>query len=90
MEYIYRFSDRLQLSLKASTDYFHVGQIPGDLYVAGYNYFIENEFGEIIIDDNTGLPLLGFQPPYTQKISDALTYATWQSFGLHLGVKYAF
>jgi len=89
MEYIHRLSDRLELSLRASTEYFHVGQIPGDLYVAGYNFFITDEFRNIIIDDN-GLPLMGFQPPFTEKISEALTYATWQSFSLHLGVRYAF
>jgi hypothetical protein len=89
MEYIHRFNPRLEFTLMASMDYFHVGQIPGDLFVAGYHYFITNEFNEVLVDEN-GQPLTGWQPPFTERISDALLHATWQSFGLHLGVRYAF
>ena len=36
MEYNMRLSDRLQLALKVDTNLFHVGNIPGKLYVAEY------------------------------------------------------
>ena len=93
MEYIYTFGERLQLSLKASMDYFHIGNVPGELYVAGYQYYVTDDAGNIMCDASvleSCVPLLATQPAYTEKISDSLQYATWRSFALHLGVRYAF
>ena len=103
MEYIYQFSDRLQLSLKASMNYFHIGAVGGELYVAGYSYYETDSEGYMVCKNPTtgqigaewcqfggSIPIIGDQAPYTEKVSDSLKYATWQSFGLHLGVKYAF
>lgn len=90
MEYSYQFSERIQLTLKASMEHFSVGKIPGELYVAGYNYYETDSEGNILYDEITGAPILGYQPPYTETVSDSLKSAVWQSFGLHLGVKYAF
>jgi hypothetical protein len=99
MEYLYQFNDRLQLSLKVDMTYFHIGAVGGELYVAGYQYYATDEDGNLIYDDtnNSGVagdagdaPRLLTQDPYTEKVSDSLKNATWQSFGLHFGVKYAF
>ncbi|MDR1071157.1 MAG: hypothetical protein LBL21_00735 [Rickettsiales bacterium] len=95
MEYVYQFSDRMQLSIKAETSYFHIGKIPGKLYVAGYNYYQTDENGDVVYEDTDGdgfgdVPHLLTKDPYVENISDSLTRAAWQSFGLHLGVKYAF
>ncbi len=81
MEYTYNLSDRMQLSLKANTDYFHVGKIPGELYVAESYYFVEDDLGNYYIEK---------QPAYTEYISESLKEATWRSFGLHIGLKYSF
>lgn len=89
MEYNYRLSDRLQLSLKVDTNCFHVGNIPGKLYVAEYSHYLVDENGQYILDDNN-LPILETVPAHTEDVSNSLKYATWQSFGLHIGVKYAF
>lgn len=89
MEYNYRLSDRIQLALKIDTDVFHVGKIPGELYVAEYTQFVVDADGNYVLDDN-GLPILETVPGYTEYISDSLKNATWQSFGLHLGIKYSF
>lgn len=89
MEYNYKMSDRLQLALKVDTHYFYVGKIPGELYVASYTTFLVDEFGQYILDDN-GLPILEEVPAHTEHISDSLKSAFWQSFGLHLGIKYSF
>ena len=83
MEYSYQISDRLQLSLKASTDYFHIGSIPGELYVAKQSYYIEDV-------DNPGNWIIQTDEAYTEYVAESLKKATWQSFGLHLGVKYSF
>ncbi|MDR1027739.1 MAG: hypothetical protein LBL46_04970 [Rickettsiales bacterium] len=95
MEYIYKFSDRLELSVKGSLEYFHIGKVGGDLYVAGYNYYRMNDDGTYALQDTDGdgvgdTPILDYQEPYTEKISDSLRNAIWQSYGLHFGVKYAF
>ncbi|MDR3208922.1 MAG: hypothetical protein LBT45_03690 [Rickettsiales bacterium] len=98
MEYIYQFSDRLQLSIKANTRYFYVGAIPGKLFVAGYQYYVTDADGNLVYQDTNGNglvdpgepPQLATQDPYVEKVSDSLRNATWQSFGLHFGVKYAF
>ena len=88
MEYNMRVSDRLQLVLRADTNYFYVGKIGGELYIAEYSQFkIEN--GQYVLDDN-GNPIIETIAAHTEKISDQLKHATWQSFGLHLGLKYAF
>lgn len=89
MEYNLRLSNRLQLSIKADTNYFHVGKIGGELYVAAYSYFPVDENGQYILDEN-GLPVLHTEAAHTQKITEALTEAVWQSFGLHIGFKYSF
>ncbi|MDR2770383.1 MAG: hypothetical protein LBB08_02965 [Rickettsiales bacterium] len=93
MEYVYQFSDRLQLSLKASTDYFHIGGVGGELYVAGYQYYQTDEYGNYVLETDAAgneVPILATQEPYTEKLTDSLKNATWQSFGLHIGVKYGF
>jgi hypothetical protein len=89
IEYSYNISDRLQLSLKANTNFFHVGQISGELFVAAYTSYLMDEFGQFVLDDN-GLPILYTVDAHTDFIPDSLKYANWQSFSLHLGVKYAF
>ncbi len=89
MEYNYRLSDRLQLALKVDTNVFHVGKIPGELYIAEYSHYLTDANGQYILDDN-GLPILETIPAHTEHVTDSLKEATWQSFGLHLGIKYAF
>ena len=44
-----------------------------------------DEFGNVYY-----VPLLETVAAHTEKVSDSLKRATWQSFGLHIGVKYAF
>jgi hypothetical protein len=89
MEYNLRLSPRLQLAVKVDTNTFHVGNISGKLYVAQYTDFVVDENGQYVLDDN-GLPYLETVPAHTEYVSNALKQATWQSFGLHLGVKFAF
>ena len=100
-EYTYRLSERLQLSLKADTRFFHVGQIPGELYVASFVTYQIDQNGHFIYTDHAGahcdpsavtgcFPTLIEVPAHTVRISDALKYARWQTFGLHLGLRYAF
>ncbi len=83
MEYSYQLSDRLQLSLKANTDYFHIGTIPGELYVAEQTVYMEDP-------NNDGSWIIVTQDAYTEYVAESLKKATWQSFGLHFGVKYSF
>ena len=97
MEYNYKLSDRLQLSLKVDTNLFHVGNIPGELYVAEYSQYVLDENGQYVMEevkDELGnifyVPLLETVPAHTEQVSDSLKRATWQSFGLHVGVKFAF
>ncbi len=89
MEYNYRISDRMQLAIKVDTDLFYVGNIGGELYLAEYTSWLVDENGYYILDDN-GLPILETVPAQTVYISDQLEHATWQSFGLHIGLKYSF
>lgn len=89
MEYNYRISDRMQLAIKVDTNYFHVGAIGGELYLAEYTSWLLDENGYYILDEN-GLPILETVPASTVEISDQLDHATWQSFGLHVGLKYSF
>lgn len=89
MEYNYKLSSRLQLALKVDTNVFHVGKIPGKLYIAEYTEFAMDENGQYLLDEND-LPYLVTYPAHTEKVSNSLKEATWQSFGIHLGVKYAF
>lgn len=81
MEYTYQLSDRMQLSLKADTNYFHIGKIPGELYVAESTVYYIDEEGNVLVET---------QPAYTEYVSESLKEATWQSFGLHIGLKYSF
>lgn len=83
MEYSYSLSDRLQLSLTANTDYFHIGQIPGELYVAPITIYTEDP-------NNPGSFIVETQPAYTEYVSESLKYATWQSFSFRIGLKYSF
>ncbi|MCL2331582.1 MAG: hypothetical protein FWC61_03500 [Proteobacteria bacterium] len=89
MEYIYTMSNRLQLSLKASTNYYYVGKISGDLFVAAYTTWLRDANGQYVLDAN-GYPILQTIEAHTEHISESLRYAYWQSFALHLGLKYAF
>lgn len=89
MEYNLRLSDRVQLAIKADTNTFHVGKIPGELYVAEYSQFLVDDNGQYILDD-FGLPILETVPAHTEHVSNSLKRATWQSFGLHVGIKFAF
>ncbi|MFQ6729645.1 MAG: hypothetical protein ACLRFK_01150 [Alphaproteobacteria bacterium] len=96
MEYDYKLSDRLRLSIKADTNLFHVGKIPGELYVAAYKDYVigpdgQYEMEEIIVDGiKYWVPVLEEVPAHTEKITDSLKRATWQSFSLHIGFKYSF
>ena len=97
MEYNYKLSDRIKLSLKVDTNLFHVGKIPGELYVAEYSQYVIDENGqyvmeEIIAEDGSVyyVPLLETVPAHTEKVTDSLKHATWQSFSLHVGFKYSF
>ena len=97
MEYDYKLSDRLQLSLRIDTNLFHVGKIPGELYVAEYSQYVLDENGQYVMQevyDDFGnvyyVPLLETVAAHTEYVSDSLKRATWQSFGLHIGFKYAF
>ena len=90
MEYNLKLSNRLQLALKVDTNYFHVGKIGGELYVASYGqYLIDEETGQYIVDQN-GNPIYETVAAHTEPITESLKEASWQSFGIHLGVKYAF
>ncbi|MDR1361076.1 MAG: hypothetical protein LBJ18_02075 [Rickettsiales bacterium] len=90
MEYDYKISDRMQLALKVDTDYFYVGKIGGELYVASYTDYALDQDGYYIDANQDGIPDLITVPAHTEKIRDSLKSAVWQSFGLHLGIKYAF
>lgn len=97
MEYNYKISDRMQLSLKVDTNLFHVGKIPGELYIAEYTTYLVDENGQYVLEETIDangnvvyLPILETVSAYTEKVSESLKQATWQSFGLHLGFKYAF
>ncbi len=89
LEYDLRLSNRLQLAIKADTNYFHVGKIGGELYVAEYSAFRIDEEGQYILDED-GYPIIETTPAHTEKITESLTEAVWQSFGLHIGFKYSF
>lgn len=82
MEYQMKLSDRLSLSLKADTNYFHIGKIGGEIYWAPYTEYTYDEVEDSILATT--------YPGYTESVSDALKEATWRSFGLYLGVKYSF
>ena len=89
MEYNLKVSDRLQLALKIDTNYFHVGKIGGKLYVATSGGYLIDENGQYILDEN-GNPIYQTTAAHTETITESLKEAIWQSFGVHLGVKYAF
>ena len=83
LEYSYQLSDRMQLSLTADTNYFHIGKISGELYVAESVVYYEDEL-------NPGNWVAETIPAYTEHVNEALKEGTWRSFGLHLGLKYSF
>ena len=89
IEYDLRLSNRLQLAVKADTNYFHVGKIGGELYVAAYSAYWVDEYGYPIMDED-GYPIIETMPAHTEKITESLAEAVWRSFGLHIGFKYAF
>ncbi len=101
MEYNMRLSDRMQLALKVDTNLFHVGKIPGKLYIAEYTDIALDANGNPIFEQVTVTnpdgststvyaPVLETIPAHTEHVSNSLKEATWQSFGLHLGLKYSF
>ena len=103
MEYNLRLSERLQLALKVDTNYFHVGNIGGKLYIAEYTDIAYDNEGNPIWTEETVcdplnpancqtiiVPELEIVPAHTEDISDSLKRAIWQSFGLHVGFKFAF
>ena len=73
----------MSLSIRADTNYFHVGKIPGELYVAAAQIYVEDE-------DNPGNFIIEEQPAYTEHVSESLKEATWRSFGVYVGLKYSF
>lgn len=91
MEYSLKLSDRLSLSLKADTNYFHVGKIGGEIYWAEYTEYeaVPRNDPESTDPDDYDIIATTY-PAYTEKVTDALKEATWQSFGLYLGIKYSF
>ena len=89
MEYDLKLSNRLSLSLKADTNYFHVGKIGGKIYWAEYTEYTASPSN--VSDDPNAYDIVATTyPAYTEKVNDALKGATWQSFGLQLGIKYSF
>ena len=94
LEYNYRLSERVQLSLKVDTNYFHIGNIGGELYVASYVDCVRGTDGfcQIDFDEETGDAYYTLEevPAHTEPVSDSLKKAVWQSFGLSLNVKYSF
>ena len=89
LEYDLRLSNRLQLAIKADTNYFHVGKIGGELYLAEYSAFWVDEDGQYILDED-GYPIIETTAAHTEKITESLKEAVWQSFGLHIGFRYSF
>lgn len=87
MEYILSLSNRLKLSLKADTNYFHIGKIGGEIYWAEYTEYTQVPSN---VDPDAFDYVATTHPAYTEHVTDALKEATWQSFGLHLGLKYSF
>ncbi len=85
MEYIMKLSDRLNLSLKADTNYFHIGEIGGEIYWAPYTEYTYTDNGDGTVDI-----MATTYPGYTESVAQALKEATWRSFGLYLGLKYSF
>ena len=51
-----------------------------------------NEKALVYTEDpnNPGNFIIEKQPAYTEYISESLKEANWQSFGLHIGLKYSF
>jgi hypothetical protein len=96
MEYDYKLSDRLRLSIKADTNLFHVGKIPGELYIAAYKDYVIGPDGQYKTEEVEVngviylVPVLEEIPAHTEKVTDSLKHATWQSFSLHVGFKYSF
>lgn len=94
MEYDYKLSDRLQLALRVDTHYFHVGKIAGELYISENTTWALNDQGGYACDPSSAVgeckPYLVTTAAHTEQITESLKSAFWQSFGLHLGVKYAF
>ena len=89
MEYTYKISDKIELSVAVDTNAFHVGKISGELYVAAYRQYEIGENGKYKLDSN-GMPLYTDIPAHTESIEDSLKSADWQSFGLRFSAKYSF
>lgn len=83
MEYLYKLSDRMSLSLRADTDYFHVGKIPGELYIAEETVYTEDP-------NNPGSFIIETYPAHTEYVSESLKHATWRSFSARIGLSYSF
>ena len=83
MEYLYKLSDRMSLSLRADTDYFHIGKIPGELYIAEETVYTEDP-------NNPGSFIIETYPAHTEYVSESLKHATWRSFSARIGLSYSF
>lgn len=90
MEYNFSLNENLILALKADTEYFHVGKVPGTLFVAEYSAYVVDEYGQYVVDAQTGFPIIETIEAHEEHIQDSLKSATWTSFGLSLGLKYTF
>ncbi len=93
LEYSMKLFERLELTFKVDTNYFYVGAIGGELYVAEYTQVVVDADGNPVIEtDSAGNEYFKLEtiPARTEKVTDALKHAAWQSFGLHIGLKYAF
>jgi hypothetical protein len=90
MEYTWLLNENLHLNIKADTEYYYVGAIPGTLFVNKYSTYIIDDYGQYVVDPNTGYPVLETVAAHSEHIPDSLRYARWQSFGLNIGLKYTF
>lgn len=89
IEYTYKISDKIELSVAVDTSAFHVGNISGELYVAAYRQYKIGDNGKYELDSNNQ-PIYEDIPAHTESIEDSLKNADWQSFGLRLSAKYLF
>jgi hypothetical protein len=90
MEYTYSLSDSIHLALKADMDHFHIGEVPGTLFVAEYTSYVIDEYGQYVIDPITGYPVIETIEAHSETVQESLRSADWTSFGINLSVKYKF
>ncbi len=91
-EYTYAFSPSLKLSIKVDTDYYRKGKTEGTLYAAGYWDYTYDSDGipETDCSSGTCYYVMEYKNPESIHDPDALKWAEWQSFGLHIGLKTIF